>query len=112
MIETWNARSLTARIFGRRWHEYSPPSVLRIFTRRSLRELCLSVGFEEIATGRPRKWISGRHAASLLAHKGYGKLARLVPTGALLPYPSEDLFWMILRKRGYRLPLPGSRLGP
>ncbi len=100
LIETWNAQSLTARILGRRWHEYSPPSVLRVFTPRSLRQLCAQFGFQAVAQGHPQKWISGRHARSLLQHKGMGGIARCLPARARLPYPSEDLFWLLLRKHG------------
>ena len=34
LVETWDRESRTARLFGRRWHEYSPPSVLHWFSRR------------------------------------------------------------------------------
>ncbi len=37
LIETWNHRSLTARMMGRRWHEWSPPSVLQWFSPESLK---------------------------------------------------------------------------
>jgi hypothetical protein len=53
--------------------------------------------------GRRLKWISRAHATSALAH-AFGPragaavrgLERVLPSR--LPYPSEDLFWVLLRK--------------
>lgn len=105
LVETWNAGSVSARLFGRQWHEYSPPSVVRWFSPTSLKMLCESYGFRNVATGRPSKWISGRHAKSLLSYKlkrfplSLGKhFLRLVPDQIKIPYPSEDLFWTLLKK--------------
>ena len=36
LIETWNRDSWTARLFGKNWHEYSPPSVLHWFDPRGV----------------------------------------------------------------------------
>lgn len=103
LIETWNRGSWTARIFGRHWHEYSPPSVLHWFTPATLRALAAQFGFQEVARGRPAKWLNGAHAVSLLTHKlGGGRLLRgvgkMIPKNIPLPYPGDDLFWMLLRK--------------
>jgi SAM-dependent methyltransferase len=106
LIETWDRESWTARMFDRRWHEYSPPSVVQWFTPEGLRGLARSHGFREVARGRPVKWLNGAHAVSLLRHKlgesipgrllaGAGKL---IPRDIPLPYPGDDLFWMLLRK--------------
>jgi SAM-dependent methyltransferase len=103
LIETWNCRSLTARLLGSRWHEYSPPSVLHCFSARSLVVLAGGTGFRVVARGRPSKRISAGHAKALLRYK-YGEhflvsgLLRSVPDRAQLPYPSEDLVWLLLRK--------------
>ncbi|BAM04785.1 class I SAM-dependent methyltransferase [Phycisphaera mikurensis] len=101
LIETWDRASLTARLAGERWHEYSPPSVLHYFSRRSLRWLCAGHGFDAVAAGRPRKRISVDHARSLLAHKRslLAKPLAWLPCGLTLPYPGNDLFWMLFRKR-------------
>lgn len=102
LIETWNRESLTARIFGKNWHEYSPPSVLHWFSPDGLTNFLADFGLEKIAQGRPSKWISGAHAKSLLAHKigaspfRYG--LRLIPEKLNFPYPAEDLFWLLLSK--------------
>lgn len=108
LIETWDSSSFTARALGRRWHEYSPPSVLHYFSRNSLRELMNKYGFDEVATGRPVKRLRFDHARQLLRYK-YGDapaarpfLAILdrVPGGIEVPYPSEDLFWALFQRRG------------
>lgn len=106
LIETWNRASLTARVFGRRWHEYSPPSVLHWFTPDDIKRLAAQFGFRAIAQGRPQKWLDGAHAASLLRHKigdtTISKfvlpLTNLIPKRMVIPYPAEDLFWIILQK--------------
>jgi SAM-dependent methyltransferase len=106
LIETWDRHSWTARFMGRRWHEYSPPSVLHWFTRDEVARLGERYGFRPVAHGRPRKRISGSHAVSLLEHGVRNTpLARIVPAiralvPAQIPYPSEDVFWVLLRKDG------------
>lgn len=101
LIETWNRASWTARMFGKNWHEYSPPSVLHWFTPGSLEQAAARFGMRRVAGGRPGKWIAGGHAVSLLKHKSrvLGSVAeRLVPERLAIPYPAEDLFWMLLRQ--------------
>lgn len=106
LIETWDCHSLTARILGQKWHEYSPPNVLHFFSRTSLNLLAANFGFHVIATGRPSKKISMEHARSLLHYKygdhGIGyffqKIMRALPRNASIPYPAEDLFWTLYRK--------------
>jgi 2-polyprenyl-3-methyl-5-hydroxy-6-metoxy-1,4-benzoquinol methylase len=107
LVETWNCRSLTARICGRHWHEYSPPSVVHWFSPSTLRRTAENHGFEFVATGRPEKRISGAHFKSLFHFKldssGYlrpfGLIIDLIPDTATLWYPAEDLFWMLFRKK-------------
>jgi SAM-dependent methyltransferase len=106
LIETWNRRSWTARLLGRNWHEYSPPSVLHWFSLAEIDRLAGAGGLSRVATGRPAKWIAVGHARSLLAHKlGSSIAARLLlapsfllPGWLALPYPAEDLLWVIYRK--------------
>lgn len=100
LIETWNRDSLSARIFGRGWHEYSPPSVLQFYSEKGLTAFLKTVGFEKQAGGRPSKKISGAHAKSLLKYRlGENFLLRLIPDKLNFPYPSEDLFWALYRKK-------------
>ena len=106
LIETWNKDSLIARMMGKNWHEYSPPSVLHFFSPATLENLVKQFGFEEVARGRPAKKINSSHAKSLLQYKLQGstvrklwaKLSSLVPDGLTLPYPSFDLFWALYKK--------------
>ncbi len=109
LIETWNNRSLTARVFGSHWHEYNPPSVLHYFSRRSLELLAGQFGFERVAGGYPRKNVQWRHARSLLDHQiswaPFRRLTGLIPDSVVLPYPSEDLMWVLLQKSGPGRPL-------
>ena len=99
LIESWNRESISARIFGKNWHEYSPPSVLQWFSLNGLTEFLKDFGFEKLAHGRPSKKISGEHAKSLLKYRlGDNFLLKLIPSKINFPYPSEDLFWAIYRK--------------
>ena len=106
LIETWNRKSLTAKWMGQNWHEYSPPSVLHWFDPDSVNRLANSFGLTEIARGRPAKKILTSHAKSLLKHTMSSSVVgrvglpflNLIPDGWALPYPAEDLFYMVLRK--------------
>ncbi len=106
LVESWNRASIAARVFGQRWHEYSPPSVLHWFSPRTFRDLASRYGFREIATGRPAKWINGGHAKSLLQYKlnssaagrMAGRLLNVLPDYMPIPYLADDLFWMLLQK--------------
>lgn len=106
LIETWNRASFTAGLFGQNWHEYSPPSVLHWFSPAGLKDLAAQYGYVEVARGRPAKWINAAHAKSLLRYKlaetplkGSARLLDLIPDRLNLPYPAEDLIWMLFQKR-------------
>ena len=107
LVETWDRQSVTARLFGKSWHEYSPPSVLQWFSKDGLSEFAGRQGFELVASGRPHRSIQAGHAASLLKYKLNGSLAGKlagpvlgrVPKGLTLPYPGDDLFWALYRLR-------------
>lgn len=106
LIETWDRSSLTARLFGRRWHEYSPPSVLHFFSKSGLARTAAQFGFRPVADGRPPRRINIQHAQSLLAHKlepsnlarGLRRLTGILPESLSIPYPGNDLFWMLLQR--------------
>lgn len=100
LIETWNRDSFSAKIFGKNWHEYSPPSILQFFSEKGLSNFLEVIGFEKIVLGRPSKKISGAHAKSLLKYKiGDNFFLKLIPDNFNFPYPSEDLFWALYRKK-------------
>jgi len=108
LIETWNPESWSARVFGRHWHAYSPPSVLHWFSPAGLERLTARFGFSRVTVGKPAKWINGGHAKSLLrfhlAHSWWGRLparvADVIPDRLSIRYPSEDVYWMLFRKGG------------
>jgi SAM-dependent methyltransferase len=106
LIESWNRASLTARAFGRAWHEYSPPSVLHWFSRDGLRQLGEAAGLLPVTHGRPLKMLDGAHAKSLLKYKlssrpataAVSKLVDLIPERLPIIYPFDDPIWVLLRK--------------
>lgn len=112
LVETWNNRSLTARVFGKYWHEYNPPSVLNYFSRRSLELLANQFGFSRVAGGHPGKSITWRHARSLLDNQvplaWFHRITGLIPESTVLPYPSEDLLWILFQKQNH-IARSGSR---
>jgi SAM-dependent methyltransferase len=107
LVETWDWRSLTARIFGRYWHEYDPPYVLQWFSWKSLSYLMTTSGFQLIEKGCPKRRISSQQAKHLISEKVKSsfltniikKTASLVPNDLVLPYLGKDLFWALYRKR-------------
>ena len=103
LIETWDKDSFVAKALGQNWHEYSPPSVLHWFSKNNLSQFVQQFGFEEVAWGRPQKWISGAHAKSLLKYKFTNPLMRkmidTIPDKMNFPYPNFDLFWALYRKQ-------------
>ncbi len=105
LIEMWDRESWVARILGKYWHEYSPPSVLQWFSPTGLKHLVAQFGFSEIARGRPKKFINSAHAKSLLKYKlqnsALGWLQRglaIVPDHLIFPYPTFDLYWFLFQK--------------
>lgn len=106
LIESWNRASFVARILGRNWHEYSPPSVLHWFSPDSLQTFVAQFGFQEVARGRPAKRLNGAHAKSLLGYKLQtsplkplgAPLLKLIPDALTIPYPTYDLFWGLYQK--------------
>ncbi len=104
LIETWDRASITARLFGKKWHEYSPPSVVHWFTRKELDAVALRAGFTPIDTGRYPKVITAAHGRQLVEHRMgadhfVSKLAGRIPAGFKVPYPGDDLFWTLYRRR-------------
>ena len=106
LIETWNKDSMTARILARNWHEYSPPSTINFFSKKTLDLLMERFGFIKIASGKPKKKIHSTHAKSLLKYKiensnlfrWMSGIEKLIPSNKYFPYPAEDLFWSLYRK--------------
>ena len=106
LIETWNRDSLTAKIMGNAWHEYSPPSVVNWFTPSSLTMLAKQYGFKCITFKRTLKKIQMGQAKLLLSSKSKQsviveiaeKIANLIPDKTELIYPGDDLFYILFKK--------------
>jgi len=107
LVETWNRASLLARVMGRRWHEYSPPSVLHWFRPADIERLMNEHGLVSVASGRPHRRLQIGHARSVLRHSLSGSPLRwltaplaLLPRRLAVPYPGHDLFWMLFQRQG------------
>ena len=106
LIETWSCRSLTAKAFGKNWHEYNPPSVLHWFSRNSLGRLLREHNFEVVKQGRPLKWIHVGNGAAIFKKSMEDSFLKTcltsvldrVPAGLKVPYFLDDVFWMVARK--------------
>jgi transcription elongation factor Elf1 len=104
LIETGNRDSLKARLWGERWADYDPPSLLHWFSPKDLQRLVAQFGFQEIARGKPRRWVNAGHAKlTLRRQKGVLSLLgllllALVPNQCPIPYPAHDQFWVIYKK--------------
>jgi SAM-dependent methyltransferase len=106
LVESWDMNSLVARVLGRYWHAYTPPSVINWFSDESLKRLFNSYGYELIDSGYPKKQINLKHALSVLKYyipnflfnnrlmyflaNSFGKW--------VINYPPIDLKWYIFRK--------------
>ncbi len=108
LVETWNFKSLPARGFGKAWHEYSPPTVVNWFSPQSLTLLSQQFGLRHVASGRPNKKVTAKHAASLIGHSiarfsgvqcpRLRSILTVIPESVVLPYPSFDVFWALFKK--------------
>lgn len=107
LIESWDRTSWPARLLGRHWHEYSPPSVLHWFSPAGIAQLTSQLGFVEVARGRPKKRLKGAHAKARLRYNLQGLPLStlltlpfaLIPDRLTLPYPNFDLFWILVQKK-------------
>jgi len=55
LIETWNKDSTTAKIFGKHWHKFSPPSTLNYFSKKTLKEIICQHNLSLVGQGTPKK---------------------------------------------------------
>lgn len=83
-VETWDRGSLVARLSGSRWQQITPPSVVHLFDRESLRTLLESTGYEIRWMGKTPKTVSVGQIAGLLSHR-HPKLER-----ALSPFTERE----------------------
>lgn len=105
-IETWDRRSLVARLFGGRWQQVNPPSVLHLFTRDGLERLADRHGLRVEQMRATSKWVSPALAVSVVKHRMprvLGALDRTLERTRLahvsVPYVLGDLLTVIAVKR-------------
>lgn len=106
LVESWNMKSISAKLLGRHWHEYSPPSVINWFSDKTLIQLFNYYGFELVDKGYPLKRINIKHALSLLNEKLPNfffkkKIINLLSNsvGKLkIIYPPVDVKWYLFKK--------------
>ena len=103
ICETWDARSLTARLAGSRWQQLSPPSVLWLFTRQGMSRMASQAGLELVSWKASPKLVGlSTVLGQSVAATNHGRAARVLrAAGQLLavPYPLDDLVTVALRKR-------------
>lgn len=107
VLETWNADSLVARLFGAAWHQYSLPYVPFYYTPDALARLFRVERWRFARLGWWAKWISLERAAAVLAYNAptpaIGRLARRFGhsrLGALeVPYVMGDLVIAAIQRR-------------
>lgn len=107
-IETWNRRSLLARLMGPAWHVYAPPTTLFYHSPRSLRTLFSPERWDLVAYQPAVKWISLHHGMAALERVS-GLAKRVVDvarratgdgsTVLALPYALGDLVFPVFRRR-------------
>jgi SAM-dependent methyltransferase len=97
LVETWDRSSRAARLFGERWHEWSPPSVVHWFTADELSSWGSASGLTEVGRGHLPKWISVEHGLSLAGVPVPGFAGRVTRRLAV-PYPGDDLVWIAFRR--------------
>lgn len=68
-VETWDFASPTARRFGTKWQQISPPSVVHLFTAEGLRRLLERTGFTEVEIRPWQKRVSINGALGVMASK-------------------------------------------
>jgi SAM-dependent methyltransferase len=97
-IETWDRTSWVARLFGSRWQQANPPTVIHLFSRTGLSRLLERCGFEVLAVHTGTKYVSARHVGSTAAARWprtNGLLAPIRRPGRLgdvaVPYRLPDL---------------------
>jgi 2-polyprenyl-3-methyl-5-hydroxy-6-metoxy-1,4-benzoquinol methylase len=106
MVESWDMKSLYARLMGTNWHEYCPPTVIRWFSDKTLSDLFKFYGMELVAKGRPLKRININHGLTLfdysfpkfLFKKGLIKFFRTAVGKYNVIYPPIDLKWYLFKK--------------
>ncbi len=104
-IESWDVTSRAARLFGGRWQQLSPPSVIHLFSSRGLGEMLAQHGFEVVMSAASSKRVSVELVAGVLSQRSQTlarplrKLTASRLGGVGVPYRLGDLITVIARKR-------------
>ena len=106
LVESWDMASWYAKILGKNWHEYSPPTVLHWFSKATLKNLFAQHGFVPLKMGKPSKKISLKHAISLLKEKYtsnamnkiFSTIENSIKKDIKIIYPPLDIFWILFKK--------------
>ena len=104
-IETWDRESLPARLLRGHWQQLSPPSVVHLFSRRSIAHLLQQEGFDSVRMHMGYKLVSAGFVLNLLRSKMSATADRSPVSARLssflsrvpLPYLASDLLWVIAR---------------
>jgi ubiquinone/menaquinone biosynthesis C-methylase UbiE len=98
LIETWDRSSRTARAFGTRWQQLSPPSVVWLFDRPTMTALAAEAGLRLESWKWSTKWVTLGLVVGQIADGG-SVLARGAEKvrGVPLPYVLGDLVTARLR---------------
>lgn len=106
IIETWDRRSMVARLLGARWHQVNPPTVLHHFTRDGLSRPLVANGFDVRAISTTSKLVSPELLMGVLTQRsrrfsGYAvRLLRAIRVSRLpIPYRAGDLITVVAVKR-------------
>jgi SAM-dependent methyltransferase len=107
LVESWDRNSLVARMMGKNWHEYCPPSVISWFSDKTLTQLFAYYGFDLIGKGRPVKKININHGLTLLDEsfpsfflkKQLLKFFSRTIGKYDVRYPPVDLKWYLFKKK-------------
>lgn len=106
LVESWDMKSIFAKIMGKHWHEYSPPSVINWFSDETITKLFANFNLKLVAQGRPPKRISVNHGLSLFKEttpefifkKPIIQFFKRTIGKTTVPYPPMDLKWYLFQK--------------
>ena len=105
-VETWDLASRVARLFGRRWQQANPPSVIHLFTLTGICRMVERAGFDVIVGEPTAKLVSAGLIAGVAAHRwgAVGATARTVAerthlSSLVVPYRLGDLVTIIATRQ-------------
>ena len=105
-INTPDAGSFTAKLFGKHWHSLVPPEHLMIFNRKNLSLLLKSCGFDVLWIGKAGKKFTLQYALQTFSNKlklrPFARVAEFFKDSSLgkinVPINLRDNFFIIAQK--------------